>query len=371
MVKVAIIGGGAAGLACATKLNGNVDTYIFESLDSCGKKILASGNGRCNISNLVMDSSYYNQTHPLIEKVIDQFNVLDYFNDLGLELVKQGNLIYPFSNQAKTVQKVLLHHCKQCQFIYKRVTKIEMKDNQYVVSYDDQKMVFDYVVVAVGSSASNIARGGSYDLLKNLKIDITDLYPSLVQFETVQVYKKLQGVRVKANVYLCVNGKRMHIKQGEVQFTNYGLSGICIMQLSRYYSRYLGQSLCIEIDVLPSVENVDTFIKQRKSLFGSFYLDGLLNDKLVEVVVENDLDVRCIAFDIKGLKDETMAQVISGGVRLEQMSMEFELNALPNLFVVGEVLDVDGDCGGYNLHFAFGSGSIVGEVIERRVVCYK
>lgn len=364
MFKIAIIGGGAAGLACATQLKDIGQVFVFEKLEKCGKKILASGNGRCNLTNRNLDISFYNTKHKLVERVLNEFDIDAFFSKLGLVLLNQGELVYPFSNQAKTVQNVLLKNNQHCTFIYEEVIKIDKRTQDYQIKTNAQTYLFDYVVVAIGSNASLISKGGSYKLLEDLNIQMTDMYPSLVQFETKQIYKKLQGVRVKAKVHLVIDGIRLQSRIGEVQFTNYGLSGICIMQLSRFYPSYKNQSVSIEIDLLEGVNEPYEFISKRKALFNEEYLDGLFNENIIEVIKENHLDPVVLSFDVAGLRDVTNAQVIHGGVVLDQLNENFELKNYSNMFIVGEVLDVDGDCGGYNLHFAFGSGVIVGNYIK-------
>lgn len=370
MIKIAIIGGGASGLACAATLNdSNIKVHVFEKLEQCGKKILASGNGRCNISNVEMNENYYNTNHNLIKRVLDEFDVKDFFESKGLVLFNQGPLIYPFSNQSKTVQQVLIHACSNVNFIHEKVSKIENINNNYYVTFNNQTLEFDYIVLAMGSSASVLSKGGSYNIIEDLNLKLTPRNPSLVQFITHKTYKKLQGVRSKANVSLVVDGVIKHTRTGEVQFTNYGLSGICIMQLSRYYHQYSDNKISIKVDLLPGVNNKKDFINNRIKLFGDQYIDGLFNDKLVGVIKENNIDILNWNFSIKSVNDELNAQVISGGLCLSELTEEFELHKYKNMFATGELLDVDGDCGGYNLHFAFGSGFLVANSIKRRIGC--
>lgn len=368
MVKVAIIGGGAAGLACSSTLK-KCDVFLFEQNDTCGKKILASGNGRCNISNRNLGIHFYNQDHTLINRVLNEFDIDDFFIQKGLLLQEQGDLVYPYSNQAKSVKHVLLKNSNNANIIHSKVSNILKKNNQYVICYQEQKLVVDYVVLAIGSSASVLSKGGSYSLIEQLGIQLTPRYPSLVQFTTLEVYKKLEGVRVKGIVSLLVDNHVIEQKTGEIQFTNYGLSGICVMQLSRFYHLYKEKNVSIKINIFPDVENIDEFLHERKNKFGDFFLEGVLNDKLALVINENSIDINNFVFTVSGVKDELSAQVISGGVKLSELNNDFESLICPNLFIVGEVLDVDGDCGGYNLHFAFGSGYLAAKSIKRRIKC--
>jgi len=198
-----------------------------------------------------------------------------------------------------------------------------------------------------------------------LDLTVTKLYPSLVQLKTKPSYAKLKGVRVKCKASLLVDDCLIESQDGEVLFSDQGLSGICIMQLSRLLSRYDGKKE-ISLDLLPEYDykQAEFLLNERKGKFGNYYLEGMFNDKLAKVL-ETVTDLKDIRFKITGTFDYRKAQVISGGVSLDEVNENLECVKYPGVYIAGEVLDVDGDCGGYNLHFAFASGYHIAKTISK------
>lgn len=373
MPCIIIIGAGAAGLTCASELSkelNNCKIILIEQFSKSGRKILASGNGRCNISNKDMKIEYYNTNDPKIKNIIDNFNPVEYFGELGMLTKYTGNLLYPLSNQSLTVKNTLLNSLNNIEIIEDcKVSKIT-KDKKYNLTTNKGEFTCDYLVCAIGSKASKLSGEDNELLLKQMNLDITPIKPSLVQLKTKQVYRSLKGVRVKTKVSLLVDDKIIKTLDGEVLFTDNGLSGICIMQLSRYYYKYHNHKISVSLDLLSdySVDEVNQLIRNRIDKYGNPYLSGIFTDKLAEVLQSiKNVDLKDFRFDIIGTNDYTKAQVMSGGVSLTQIDGNLECIKYKNMFVIGEALDVDGDCGGYNLHFAFGSGRHVGKIISDRV----
>ncbi len=371
MNTIIVVGGGASGLACASVLAGSDNNVIIlEQAERCGKKILATGNGRCNISNENMDISFFNEGNSIIEKIIKEFDIVKFFSEKGMLVKKEGSLYYPFSNQAITVKEVLERQCQNCSIITNTtVLSIEEIDNGYYVETNAGTYQADYVVVATGSPASKLSGNNNLLPLSKWNIDIKEWKPSLVSLYTKPCYKKLKGVRTKARVSLLVDGKCVEYRDGEVQFTDYGISGICIMQLSRFYHRNCNKKVEISIDLCKdySALEIKRLLKQRLEQFGGYYYQGMFNDKLANIIEENNLYVKDIRFTVLQTRATEFAQVMQGGVVLSQINDDLELKEYKNVFIGGEVLDVDGDCGGYNLHFAFASGYYIASKILDRI----
>lgn len=374
MTTIAVIGAGASGLAFASTIVKQVkDTqiYVFEQYTRSGKKILASGNGRCNISNHEMSLAYYNTTHPAIEQIIMQFDPVAFFKERGMLTTQVGNLLYPYSFQAVTVKNVLLDSMDGCIIKEEcKVIDIKQDHQQYTIYTTQGKYQVDYVVYACGSCASKLSGEDNLDILKKMNIKINPLFPSLVQLKTKPVYKQCKGVKIKCCVSLFVDNQRIDTKEGELLFTEYGVSGICIMQLSRHYYLHMSKKVEISIDLLPmyTKKEVATMMEERKKKYPGGYLAGIFNNKLASVLeVLRDVDLKDWRLEVVATNDYSQAQVMHGGVSLEQVDQNLQSKQYQNLFIVGEALDVDGDCGGYNLHFAFASGYHVGNIIADRI----
>lgn len=192
---------------------------------------------------------------------------------------------------------------------------------------------------------------------------MTKLYPSLVQIKTMPAYPKLKGVRIKCQASLYIEEKLIESQTGEVLFTDQGLSGICIMQLSRLLPDNYRKAE-ISLDLLDDFDEIEVknLLEQRLQKYNNYYLEGIFNDKLAKVLinVENLKDVRFKVLKTYGYQK---AQVMRGGVSLEEVNENLECLKYPGIYIAGEVLDVDGDCGGYNLHFAFASGYHIAKTI--------
>lgn len=374
MKTIVIIGAGAAGLACASKLSieqVEANIIVLEQFNRSGRKLLASGNGRCNISNRDMDCSHYNTFHPTVAKILATFDPVVFFGRLGMFTKYEGNLLYPYSNQALTVKNALLHSMHNVSIIEECfVKKVIPQNSQYQIKTSQGNYLADYVVIATGSCASMLSGKDNYDIVKELGLKMVPLYPSLVQLKTAPAYKQLKGVRTKCAVSLYVEKQCIETVRGELLFNETGVSGICVMQLSRHYYKFLDKEVTLHIDLLPdySKEEVKAMIKERQKTLKSIYLAGIFNNKLATLLeVLPSVDYKDWCFQVVGTKDFTNAQVMHGGVDLSQVNENLECKNYPNLYIVGEVLDVDGDCGGYNLHFAFGSGCHVAKNIKDRM----
>lgn len=404
MKKVVIIGAGASGLVAAifARKQGK-EVVLLEKNEMVGKKILATGNGRCNFWNEDQSLSHYRSSN--FSEIADiltsenQDKILLFLKEIGIEPKIKNGYYYPFSNQAVSVQRALLLEAeKQGVKISNNteVTEIEYKNNQFeIFTKKGNKMTSDEVILATGSKAApkTGSDGLGYQICTNLKHTIVKPLPALVQLKANGVFlKQWEGIRVEGKVVLSENDKKQAEEWGELQLTNYGISGICIFNLSGRVARGLEENKkeILEINFLDGLKiNSDRelleWLNQRnqkmKNRSLSELLEGVLNYKLVNVLLnlagiekqekweeitnrkKEAITRNLIHFrlEIIGTNSFDKAQVCSGGVPLNEINPQtMESKKQKGLYLTGELLDVDGDCGGYNLEWAWITGMIAG-----------
>lgn len=393
-MKIGIIGGGASGLLAAIFAKSkNNEVIIFERNKECGKKILATGNGRCNYWNQDQRIFHYQSSEQeLISKLINDDidnQVTCFFEHLGIIPKIKNGYYYPFSNQASTIKNALINEVERKNIKLKTnflVNDINLSNGKFIVSNEEEKILVDKLIISTGSYASpkTGSDGMGYNFLEKLGHTIVKPLPSLVQLKTKGNFlKNWTGVRTEAKVTLYEDGEKVREETGELQLTNYGISGICVFNLSNRVARGLDCSRKeeITIDFLPFLEGDKTvwFINQTKLTNKSIkeLLLSILNEKIVEVIFKeskincnksfNDLNMEeqnrlisyCTNFKLEviGTNSFNDAQVCSGGVRLSEINLDtMESKIVNNLYVTGELLDITGDCGGYNLGIAWRTG---------------
>ena len=409
MTKIAIIGGGASGLACAIEImrtvknKDDVKVTILERLPRVGKKILVTGNGRCNLTNINASVKNYRGDADFTEYALNQYppqsNIV-FFNSLGLYTrTEDEGRVYPLSNQASSVLDALRFECARlgvetvCDYravhlktVYTGVT------TKIIVNNRDR---FDYVVVACGGMACKAhgTDGDAYDLLKMFGHKIISPAPALVSLNCDEFTKALKGVRSICKMNLIIDGEKTLENYGEVQFTDYGLSGIPIMQLSRFVSVSPSNNIYIELDTTPdfTAEEIREYLYSRRNIDKGLcenMLSGIMNKQLCIVLMKecdiqvngriNELTdseiekladiIKCWKIKIKNSRSFDYAQVTAGGADCSQFNAEtMESSLVPNVFCCGEALNIDGDCGGYNLQWAWSSGRLAGNTIAERI----
>ncbi len=401
MKKVAIIGCGASGLMCAlvcAKAGLSVD--IYEQNVKCGKKILISGNGHCNITNTSLHvNDFETGNKELLQVVLEEFGYkkfVKFMESLGFAFsYEEDGRVFPASKEAKSVVEFFVFLCKSYGVEIFSETKVTHIDKNLCLHVKDQKRTYDAVVVATGSKArSNL--GGSesgYELSKFFGHSITPLYPSLVQFLChAKELKKLSGIRLEAEVSLYVNSEKYKTTHGDILFTNYGLSGLSILDLSLEGSKALveGGYIDIEVDLLYKTganefaKKLFNRAKQNPHLDIQTLLHVNFPQKLVLVVLEvlkidpkQKIDMKLAKkiayklskwkFEIEDTKGFEYAEVCGGGVDTNEIKpYSFESKKQEGLYIVGEVLDVVGKRGGYNFAFAWGSGYLAACDIIRK-----
>ncbi len=397
MTTTAIIGGGAAGLmAAVTAADAGARVLLFERQARVGRKLLATGNGRCNLTNLNAGPSHYHGEDPDFTRpalsALDVPGTLSLFRDLGLLTAPADGAgrVYPLSDSANSVLDVLRFALERGNVDLHAgapVTAVRRQKNGFLIETEADRFLADRVIIACGGRAGGKLGGVSdgYALLQGLGHSRTALHPALTQITSDSPYPKaLKGVRAGATVTLERDGTILGRNRGEVQFTEKGISGIAVFELSRLVS--VGGKCRAVLDFLPELsekELAGVLVRQavlRGTLPGEELLTGMLHNKLGRILCRaagiagktcGDLTVAeldglaalCKGFSLTavGTGDFDSAQVTAGGIR----TSEFDPNTLescivPGLFACGEVLDIDGDCGGYNLQWAWSSGYVAG-----------
>lgn len=378
MRQILVIGGGASGLfAAICAADRNAFVTILEHKDRVGKKILSTGNGRCNYTNAFLDSSCYYSNEFAME-VIGKFSVektLEYFKELGIWPKSRGGYYYPSSDQASAVLDVLRDGLEKRKVLVKTevtVNFMDFKKGKFRVHTNIGNFKADAVILACGGcTAPNTGSDGSgYELVKSFGHRIHKPVPALTAMRCEEkFFKQLAGVRTQAKIKLDT-GKEVVWEEGEVQLTDYGVSGIPAFQLSRYMARSKKGQL--EIDFMPNLsmeELVDYLSTHTKEQYV-----GMINKKLLAVLIKRYGEApKELANGIKhfttiaiGVNDFTKAQVTSGGVYCDEIDAStMESKFMPGLYLVGELVDVDGKCGGYNLQWAWSSAYVAASAASK------
>lgn len=403
MEKVIIIGGGASGLVAAIMAaRQKHQVTVLEHKDKIGKKILATGNGKCNYTNLLqLPECYRSSDSSFPEKVLSCFDInqtMSFFRQLGIYPKERKGYVYPNSEQASSVVEVLrmeLERLKVTVCCEVHVEQVYKKKNEFMIKTDKGEYKADKVILATGGCASPSlgSDGSGYKLAKELGHTIITPLPALVQLKSPDKYfKTLAGVRTEALIKLFVDDKFITEEQGELLIANYGVSGIPVFQLSRFASKALNEhkKVYITIDYLPFLEWKDAFdlisdrIKENPFKTMEEAMIGLLNNKLAYVCLKEaqiSPAIPCESVGKKQIQDlvnklkewkviinETnsfeQAQVCAGGVATSEINPKtMESKLIKGLYVTGELIDVDGTCGGYNLQWAWSTGAIAGRSI--------
>lgn len=373
---IAIIGAGASGLACAMTLAKYPERFfiqIFDGNSKIGKKLAATGNGHGNLSNQDLSLNHYHGDVSDVEKIIHHFNIHDFCFELGFLIRKKGLLYYPYSEQAKTVCQAFESYLRDSgvqMILNTKITEIKQTQNGYLLkSQDGKTFKADVVVVAGGGMAAKQfgSDGSCFEMLKALGVMHTPLSPSLVQVKTKPVLKRLKGCRFHGTFKLLKDGKTLATYKGEALITEDGLSGIAIMQLSRYLDDGHHHWL-IECNLIDELD--DTTLQHYYQQHPTY--QGILQEKLATYFEENypfsdfstfKRNLEAFRLDVVGTRGFESAQVTKGGIPLTLVDENLMVKSLDQLYLCGEILNIDGDCGGYNLHFAFASGTWVAKAI--------
>lgn len=393
---VIIIGGGAAGMCAAINIklrDRSINVAILEQLSRVGKKLIITGNGRCNISNLnIYIDRYHGENIDFAEYALltyDNYYAADFFSEIGVvftyDEIGRG---YPYSLQAASVVDAMRFSLDEMgvdTFVDTAVLSYSKKENFFNIKTTNGDFVCESLVVATGlySGGNKLGSNGSMlRILKNAGYKTVKTTPAIVQLKTeTDVVKSLKGIKVNADVNLSIDGKAVRGDFGEVLFCDYGLSGPPIMQLSREVERQSGEKI-ISLDLMweYNYANVCDILSFRATALRNRNLDefltGMLNKRVGQAVIKlcglklsdsvanlKNTDIKQIASVIKGMKFKVTgttgfdnSQVTAGGLDTTQFNPQtMESRRERGLYCIGEILDIDGDCGGFNLQWAWSS----------------
>ena len=414
MYDVIIIGAGASGMmAAATAASKGASVALLEHKDDIGKKILATGNGRCNFTNTDMSVNRFHGSKALIKNGLSQFDYADtirYFEKLGIPAYDNAGYIYPNSRQAVSVVAAFRMELMRLHVDVKtgikiteiKAARITAKDTKtaanpscYCIQTDKGSFESKKLIIACGLTASpKLGSDGSlFRMIEALGHHIQKPLPALCGFSCEGLnFKKITGVRCDATVASVIDGQITEQNTGELQLADYGISGIPVFQISSLMSRALnkGQRVEVIIDFLPAfsddglyryIKDRSTAITDNRSL--NEMLNGLLNNKLLlelihksgvspdkkgRLLTEDDCEsltrsIKHTAVSVRKPRGVEFAQVCAGGIYTKEIDIRtLESKIHPGLYFCGELLDVDGICGGYNLQWAWTSGYIAGEM---------
>lgn len=406
MKEVIIIGGGASGLIAAiTAARRGADVCIIERLSRVGKKILVTGNGRCNLTNIDLASNYYHSSsNSSLGDVLEAFGVeecLTFFEELGIMPLIEGNKVYPLSEQATSIVDVLRMELERLEVEMKVDTKITQleKDSKGFKLTSETGEVFraKQVIVATGGMANQSlgCDGLGYRLLKSLGHTLEPPFPILVHLISPSPYcKMMKGTKIKALATISVEGEVKRKEYGEVLFTEDGLSGPPIFQISRVASlAALHKKRCsVSLDLFPKLEKeaMITLLYERIARHPERTIEmlllGMLHKRMiipllkfaqiqsihrtVESLEYDEINrlveaIKAFQFKVEGTRGFKFAQVTAGGIQVEEIDLKtMASHKVKDLYITGEIMDVDGDCGGYNLQWAWATGVIAGRSIR-------
>ncbi len=414
--ELCVIGGGASGLAAAIEaarafrqagVPGQVT--VLERLPRVGKKLLATGNGRCNLTNRFASPPDYFEAADFVRPALKRFSVddtLSFFASMGLlcEEEEEGR-IYPMSRQAASVLDVLRFEAERLGVVFHCDSRVESVQKtrdkpRFVIN---GSICADAVILACGGKASpqHGSDGSGYALLRALQIPVAEVFPSLVQITAdPKRVKSLKGMRVHAVISLYEEKKQLASQRGEIQFTEFGLSGIAAMQLSRFVSREKQRQMEASLDLLPAFSSGEVAdylaarVRQNPALAAEHLLTGILPKRVGQVLLKQagveplsrpigslrGAEIAAISdllkdwrFSVTGTRGFSAAQVTMGGAQRSAFDPEsMEALSTPGFYAAGEVLDVDAGCGGFNLQWAWSSGRLAGEsAAEKQISDYR
>ena len=394
---IGIIGGGASGMVAALSAaeNPNVQVILMERQGRVGRKLMATGNGRCNLTNIHANGNSYHGLQPSFSyDALDAFGpdkTISWFQDMGLYTVtEETGRVYPYSDQANSVVDILRLNLVKSNITVQtdfEVNKIRVLDTGFSVFSSDECLFCDKLIIACGGLAGTKLGGtmSGYKLLGKLGHKSSRLRPALVQLKSNwKMLSGLKGVRTQCHASIFHDGTLFSQSKGELQFTDFGLSGPVIFEISRDVCSVAGDWYC-KLDFLPDLthKEISALIEQRmlKNLAVQDLFTGILHNRLgriltqcagvnlnmpcSELTQEDIFALVCAVKEFEVTLTEPMgmdhAQVTAGGVLTEQFdSKTMESRLIPGLYACGEVLDIDGDCGGFNLQWAWSSGRLAG-----------
>lgn len=387
-MDIIVIGAGAAGLMAAIyAAEGGAKVRLLEKNDKIGRKILVTGNGKCNLSNTDTSFSHFvSHDGDKLKEVFAAFSFADtqrFFENCGIALKNRNGWLYPYSEQAQAVVAVLERKARNLRVSIKtreNVTSIKRDGNGFTVFTETWQYTADRVILTTGGPAS-LVEGSSAEgmhMAESLGHHLYEPLPALVPLRIREKqYCVWAGTRMDAKASLYIDGKSVRSEQGEIQFADYGISGIAIFQLSieAVQARKEGRMVEIVLDLFPqfTLEKLEEMLKERRNILKISREEelfvGLLPDRMIKALItKKPKEAADYAMLLKNLKVTVRdahslerAQVTSGGIDLSELDTKtMQSRRVPGLYLAGEVLDVCAQCGGYNLQWAWSSGALAG-----------
>ncbi len=400
--RIAILGGGSAGITAAiSAARSGGRASIFEHGERLGRKLLSTGNGKCNFTNRNLSPDFYNPaSRALVEKILTRFGheqLISFMKELGVLPRYRGDNVYPYPNTASAVLDVLLLELSALDVEVNlrcgspRIKRQNNPDSgRSIFSIDGRK--FDSLIICCGGMAApkSGSDGSGYEYARRFGHSVIEPLPALTALKSQEKYfPSLAGIRCDAALTLMIDGRKRAESSGELQLLKDGLSGICVFDLSSQAVRSIneGRNVSIVIDFLPSASPGETEefllsrIRSRPGRDASELLTGLFHKRLRELFFKkagirrqiksgglSPAEIRALSEIIRGLKVPISGyggfehcQVTSGGVPTDEVGCDLQSTLCKGLYFAGEILDADGRCGGYNLQWAFSSGYIAGQ----------
>lgn len=400
--SIAVIGGGASGIMAAiAAANHGAQVTLYERNEQIGKKLLATGNGKCNFSNRQLSTdNYYGGDRNLISHILEQFDgdaVVAFFEDAGMLVKEKNGYLYPATQQAVTVLEILCMQLSKERVsirLGQKVSRVIPDDvtDKLLIRVGKMEEIYDRVIITCGGYAApkTGSDGTGCYLAKELGHKIEPVVPALVQLRCGENYmKEIAGVRADARIKLLVDGKEIASETGELQLTDYGISGIVVFQISRIaaYALQENKKVSVHINFLPDFTEEEFAIRMDKRLHNAQddqtvedFFTGMLNKKLLRLFIRlaglketekykfaepkklQKVFALCsqLPLTITATNSFDNAQTTAGGVSLLEVTSTLESMLHKGIYFAGEVLDVDGKCGGYNLQWAWASGYVAG-----------
>lgn len=400
-MKIIVVGGGCSGVVAAINAkNKDNEVVILERNNTLLKKLLLTGNGRCNYFNETYSiDNYHSNNMDLVNDFISDKNITmskEFFDNLGIVPKIKNGYYYPYSNQAVSIKDILVNEVNRLgiKVIYDTYVEDIEKEDKFIIKTNNEEYICDKLILSTGSFAypKTGSDGHGYSILEKLGHTIIKPVPALVQLNANSKYlKDWDGVRSDVYLELFEDGEYLTKEEGEIQFTNYGISGICTFNLSHFISRGLEENkkYVVKINFVPFIKTLISpwlyeYANKNKEKDIYELLEGFLNKKLIPIILkESNIksskkydeltkeekvklinSLRHFKVEITSTKGFDSSQVCNGGVSLDEININtMESKIVKDLYIIGELLDINGNCGGYNLTECWISGILSGKSI--------
>lgn len=368
-----IVGAGVSGVVAAIKIkmnNPDQDVFLIEQSDTPLKKLPATGNGKCNINNTSNYNYEYNDSILEILQKYDYNYQSKFLSSLNIETYIKDNLVYPYSNSGKAVQNILINKMKElCIPVYLNTSILSYKyaNTCYIVKTNSKLFKVDNIVFACGGKSTPVlgSNGTIFPLLKEHDYEIKRMLPGLCPIKVKNNFSILEGTRTRVNLTITSKNGNNFIEEGELLFKKNAISGIVSFNASRFIAHNQDDIKDISLDLLPSVSSSEINIYFKHNGFKNT-LNAFIHPNLVKYFITNKLsidNIKKFPVNYSSLSNFDVSQITVGGIKTDQLKSTLESKKENNIYFIGEMLDIDFPCGGYNLKWAFVSALLVADEI--------